>query len=938
MKLEKVSYVLLPIILFCSNIKAQNSALYTSVKDTLSRNIDENPQMNIAYVAKLLDSQKWQLLNCYEKGKIWHFSGVSLYFLDREKEAIEDFNRALDIWGRCQDIPIEEIANTTYNIAIAYQYTEDIIKAKSFLNRALTFLESTEYDTWDLGLKYEGAGSYFFDVGDYENAKLNYEKALSIFNNTEGAQNKIIDLLNHILLLNIDFENYLEAKAKYDQINKIINQEKLSIPTEDRALLAINGARVLIEVGNLDEGKNVGQKANQLTSTLDDAYLYSISLELLGYIAMQQKHLDSAFAYFEKVLEIRFELGNSEYVRIATANAYENLADFYSKSGNLTLAKVNIRQAFEEIAQTAKLDDNGCPVIAESYFGNVPGVIRLLDQMARIYQDEYFQSSEFKFLDQSIDIYKKIDSLSINMVSGFQKEISKITIYKIIQDYYGGGIKASLMAYDATNDHKYLESAYFFSAQSKALVLRDQFKDKYSIDSLASENEIERYSQYISKINDIEKLLGQNDQNLDSLLSEYLYNQRELEILQVEVKSRKPADSSHIPRGVINTLSGLQRNIHKGTVLIEYFDADTILYSWWVTKNEIGFDQQQYTSEIKKDLHLFNEAVRDPSLIYPVEKGSNLFDFLFPVNLREILYNNDLLIIIPDGGLNSLPFEALTTEITDPESFLIYDCAISYSYTNADLFDITEYSYSTYTGFGTNYSSSLNADLKKTGLVSGNLNLPRFGLAEREISDVATLYRGKGFISSDASITNLLPVLKTSDVIHLSLHGLVNHENPRLSNIIFDSRNNPFIFTASDLDGLNCEAELLVLSSCSSADGKIYKGEGVHGMSRAFINAGSKKIISSLWNASESTSFRVITTFFEYLVQNKNVAHSMRISKIDYIKAAPPSQKHPYYWSNYIIIGDASPVAGGYIWMKHVAWITSFVALILVIIVYIKRS
>ena len=112
-----------------------------------------------------------------------------------------------------------------------------------------------------------------------------------------------------------------------------------------------------------------------------------------------------------------------------------------------------------------------------------------------------------------------------------------------------------------------------------------------------------------------------------------------------------------------------------------------------------------------------------------------------------------------------------------------------------------------------------------------------------------------------------------------------------------------FILSAADLYAHQTQADLVVLSACHSASGKIYQGEGVQGMSKAFMVAGARNILSSLWSASELSSMHLITSFLEQVSEGLSYDQALHQAKLAYLANSRPSQQHPFYWSNFVLIG-----------------------------------
>lgn len=79
-------------------------------------------------------------------------------------------------------------------------------------------------------------------------------------------------------------------------------------------------------------------------------------------------------------------------------------------------------------------------------------------------------------------------------------------------------------------------------------------------------------------------------------------------------------------------------------------------------------------------------------------------------------------------------------------------------------------------------------------------------------------------------------------------------------------------------------------------------------LARSFMLAGASSIVKTGWEVNDETSAEIISGFYHYLSKGKHKDEAMRLSKLDYLKEAPPAFTGPYYWAGYEMIGDNSTV------------------------------
>jgi CHAT domain-containing protein len=113
---------------------------------------------------------------------------------------------------------------------------------------------------------------------------------------------------------------------------------------------------------------------------------------------------------------------------------------------------------------------------------------------------------------------------------------------------------------------------------------------------------------------------------------------------------------------------------------------------------------------------------------------------------------------------------------------------------------------------------------------------------------------------------------------------------------------------AYEIYNLKLNAQMTVLSSCSSGFGKMQKGEGMMSLARGFIYAGCPSIVMTLWQVADQSSSELMTSFYKYLKKGKSKQEAMRLSKIDYLENADDLTSNPYFWSGFVVVGDSSPI------------------------------
>jgi len=256
------------------------------------------------------------------------------------------------------------------------------------------------------------------------------------------------------------------------------------------------------------------------------------------------------------------------------------------------------------------------------------------------------------------------------------------------------------------------------------------------------------------------------------------------------------------------------------------------------------------------------------------------------------------LIIIADGVLHRLPFAALS----EPETgdALITHFEITYLSSMATLKALRDREQ--LRSRTANEPFTVFANPTSTGLYS---NLP---YAKKEAAQIkrlalnAVVYTGPEANKQQA----LSGVLNKSRLIHFCTHGLRHPEHPELSALILaeaDSERSsidPFL-RVQEIAGLDLSAELVVLSACETGLGKPVRGEGLVGLTQAFLSAGATSIMVSLWRVDDQATVFLMQEFYANLSKNRPVKALQMAQKT---MSQHEDWSAPYYWAGFRLMGD----------------------------------
>ena len=192
----------------------------------------------------------------------------------------------------------------------------------------------------------------------------------------------------------------------------------------------------------------------------------------------------------------------------------------------------------------------------------------------------------------------------------------------------------------------------------------------------------------------------------------------------------------------------------------------------------------------------------------------------------------------------------------------------------------------------------------ETERIKDNKPFPQLPGAEQEAEMIGQILNIKPLIGKDATKDQVLSRLNSVSLVHLAAHGCPETgeiiSSPNLTDLI-RPKEEDFLLTMADVLDLQLRAKLVVLSCCYSARGQI-NAEGVVGIARAFLGAGARSVIASLWALNDEATLEFMKHFYEHLVAGQSTSTSLHHA----MKWMRESEefKAVKYWAPFVLIGD----------------------------------
>jgi CHAT domain-containing protein len=144
-------------------------------------------------------------------------------------------------------------------------------------------------------------------------------------------------------------------------------------------------------------------------------------------------------------------------------------------------------------------------------------------------------------------------------------------------------------------------------------------------------------------------------------------------------------------------------------------------------------------------------------------------------------------------------------------------------------------------------------------------------------------------------------------ILHFAVHGVASPQFPDRAALILGrdpKSNDDGLLQLREITQLSLSADLVTLSACDTATGKLEGEEGIYGLAEAFLLAGAKSVVGALWNVDDSATQALMKDFYTHLADGQDKASALRQAKLDYLQRL--GDRPPVFWAAFTLVGDGS--------------------------------
>ena len=673
-------------------------------------------------------------------------------------------------------------------------------------------------------------------------------------------------------------------------------------------------ATILRKEGKFHEAINYFKKSFTCNKQINYSQGCSEALNNIGFTYSSSLHQNNkAMPFYLKALN--FADANE------SLNILDNIANIYVQSGNYDSAFYFFQKALDQLhpdfteSDLLKKENTQLPGKITEY---ITGMI--LDK-AEAWMNKYKTTNEQNALDSAIHIYKLTD-IYFDRLKASQSEMRSKLFWK------ENNRRLYEQAIEACYESKNYEDAFYFFEKSHAVLLNDQINEQRRM----SADEIAKQADLQITIIELKKELATASVSSDEHLTiqkKIFIATKELEQLTNSIKEKDPAFYQNYLDTAFITISQLRKNIlNNSQTLVEIFSGDSAVYVLTISGNN------QILSKINKQLYdslttSFNSFITNRYLLNQhfkdfINTAHQLYSLLF----KNITSSFGSMIISPDG--KGYPFEALVINDDDrnPDYFLKH-YATSYTYSAKYLTN----------QFTVNRSNS-NAVLGIAPVQFKNYqNMGDLAGSDRSLKTIDTYFNTTIYTLDKATKNSFLKNFPNYNIVQLYTHASDSSINNDPVIYFSDSA----LYLSNLIPDRKPVTQLVILSACETANGKLYQGEGIFSFNRGFAALGIPAAISNIWSVDNESTYTITELFYKYLAQSLPTDIALQKAKLEFINNSTSEEKKlPYFWAGCILTGKVDIIKGaeGFPWIKLIVIIILSFAIIYFIrnIFIIKRS
>jgi|GEM_PF-937542 len=765
-------------------------------------------------------------------------------------------------------------------------------KAKEYLNNAINIQHKRSYYRF-IEYYYLLVAGIYHDTGDYENAIAKYKQSIKFHIDIYGEKHDYTgETWSDIGVVYTDNKNFSEASHAL--------QNAITIAKENKNIE--NLIRAYNNLGNLYEAQKDYPKAEET---------YNIVIELcaknaealaedcikaqnnLGVTFRRLEHFQEAQDMLQQTLQAKKNYQGNVTYHYSYSATFENLADVPLAQDQHKIALDYYQKALMNLSnnfRNADISTHPTPEENPFIYSKID-LIRILDLKAKTALSFFEKNKNEQYLQLALDTYKAVDQWINLFYRDISTEKSKLEWIARAHEIYANAIHTALEAEQS-------ERAFHFAERARAVLLWQSLSEQSARNTLTQEDREKEDNINIEIRLQETAYFDADSSEKDSLQLLIQDLNRAKEQLVKSFERKYPEYHNRKYNTDFITLKEVQNDLinDEKTALLEYFLTENLLYVFIINKNEFFVEKLSINQDFYDNIDSFNQAIKnDKSLLDEfIPPAYQLYQNVLAPALQHLNDKIEKLILIPDGRLNYVTFEALLIDTTATQnwqklSYFINDYTVNYMYS-------CNSSYTAHSMKGKSQSIDFLGVAPTFHEVDGLVSLPD---AEKEIQDIALPLKGHTLLGDNVTRAQFIKIAPQARTLHIASHATQGEGEGK----IYLSGGE--VITQKDIQAMNWAAEQVILSACETGTGELSKGEGVLSLGWSFAYKGVPSIVMSQWAVFSKSTKNLMVNYHQKLQEELPADEALRQAKLDFRNNVDRMKDaHPHHWAAFIHIGN----------------------------------
>jgi len=840
--------------------------------------------------------------------------GIANFQLNEFRSALPYFNQTLSLAQTLGDRRLE--AGTETFVGGMLDFLGDVGKALEHYQHAVKLARE---GGWPLaeGNALNNIGKIYSDVAEWQKALEFCEQALKIYKAIGNESNAAITLSTIAAAYAESGENRKALDYLEQSLPILIAGRERYPDRKSEAYALLNMGRVSRRLNEYKKALDCYKQALAIQRETGNRGHEAETLDEMGALAAAEGDYQKALELHKQAIEIQHTVGNQRREAVAVSN----LGEVYNLLGQP-------EKAVEQFSKALGIFRG---------IGDLSSVAIALEGMARAEQKRGSLADARKYIEESLALRETVRSRS----GSLQLRASYRATVEQAYEFYIDVLMQQKLDAEALRANERGRARSLLEHLSEARIDIRQGVDAALIEK---ESDLTRVLNAKAQREMGLKARKGSGEELATLQREISVLEDEYQQVQATIRKSSPQYSALTQPQPLD-LKGIQRQLDPNTALLEYSLGEQRSYAWVVTPDSLKTYELPKREAIESVVRRVNGSLTARSITVvesPAERRARIagadaeFEKAASELSRMILapaaaeFGKKRLVVVADGALQYVPFAALPVASNRP---LIVDHELV-SLPSASAFALQRQILANRPlapetvaviadpVFSTNDVRLGGTAVKETvstriiehgpGGPGGQLSIPRLPFTRWEadqilaVSPAGSTLKAVGFDANRAVAGN--GELSHYRYVHFATHGYVDTTRAGFSAVVlsmFDKDGKPqdgFLRT-HDIYNLKLPAELVVLSACETGLGKEVTGEGLEGLTRAFMYAGARRVVVSLWNVNDKATAALMKDLYtEMLRSNKTPAAALRAAQIQMLRTR--QWQSPYFWAPFVMQGE----------------------------------